>query len=56
MRLTYAPNINKTRYVIFLRRYLFPVIHEMICLDIQLDKIIFHQDNAPSYELFSVMD
>ena len=51
-------NINKTRYVRLLRGYLFPVIHqlEMISLGIQLENILFQQDNAPVHKAYSVID
>ena len=49
-------NINKNRYVRVLRRYLFPVIHQMISLGIQLEDILFQQDNAPVHKAYSVMD
>jgi len=49
-------NINKTRYVRLLRRYLFPVFNQMISLGIQLEDILFQQDNAPVYKAYSVMD
>ena len=49
-------NINKTRYVRLLRRYLFPVINQMISLGIQLEDILFQQDNASVHKAYSVMD
>ena len=36
-----AQNINKTRYVRLLRRYLFPVIHQIISFGMQLEDILF---------------
>ena len=49
-------NINKTRYVRLLRRYLFPVIHQMISFGMQLEDILFQQDNAPVHKDYSIMD
>ena len=48
--------INKTRYVRLLRRHLFPVIHQMISFGMQLENILFQQDNAPVHKAYSVMD
>ena len=49
-------NINKTRYIRLLRRYLFPVIDQMISFGMQLEDILFQQDNAPVYKAYNVMD
>jgi len=49
-------NINKTRYVRLLRRYLFPVNNPMIFLGIQVEDIHFEEDNAPVYKAYSVID
>ena len=49
-------NINKTRYVRLLRRYLFSVINYMVSLCIQLEDILFQQDNAPVHKAYSVMN
>jgi transposase len=49
-------NINKTRYVRLLRRHLFPVIHQMISFGMQLEDILFQQDNAPVHKAYSVME
>src|SRR5437899_13068990 len=49
-------NINKTRYVRLLRKYLFPVIHQMISLGIKLEDVLFQQDNASVHKAYSVMD
>ena len=48
-------NINKTRYVRLLRRHLFPVIHQMNSFGMQLEDILFQQDNAPVHKAYSVM-
>ena len=48
--------INKTRYVRLLRRYLFPVIHQMSSFGIQLEDVLFQQDNAPVHQEYSVMN
>ena len=47
-------NINKTRYIRLLRRYLFPVIDEMFSFGIQ--DILFQQDNAPVPKAYNVME
>ena len=49
-------NINKTRYVRLLRRHFFPVIHQMISFGMQLEDILFQQDNAPVHKAYSVID
>ena len=49
-------NINKTGYVRLLRRYLFPVIHQMISFGMQLEDVLFQQDNAPVHEAYNVID
>ena len=46
--------INKTRYVRLLRRYLFPVFHQMISCCI--DDFLFQQNNFPVHKAYSVMD
>jgi len=51
-----TPNINKTRYIRLLRRYLFPVIEQMISFGMQLEDILFQQDNAPVHKAYNVMD
>ena len=48
--------INITSYVRLLRRHLFPVIHQMISFGMQLEDILFQQDNAPVHKAYSVMD
>jgi len=47
-------NINKTRYIRLLRRYLFPVIDQMFSFGMQ--DILFQQDNAPVHKAYNVMD
>ena len=49
-------NINKTRYVRLLRRHLFPVIHQMISFGMQLEDILFQQDNTSVHKAYSIMD
>ena len=49
-------NINKTRDVRLLRSPLFPVIHQMNSFGMQLEDILFQQDNVPVYKAYSVMD
>ena len=44
------------RYVRLLRRHLFPVIHQMTFFGMQLEDILFLQDNAPVHKAYSVMD
>jgi len=48
--------INKTRYVMLLRKHLFPVIHQMISVGMELKDILFQQDNTPVHKAYSVMD
>jgi len=47
-------NINKTRYIRLLRRYLFPVIDQMFSFGTQ--DILFQQDNASVHKAYNVMD
>jgi len=47
-------NINKTRYIRLLRRYLFPVIDQMFSFGMQ--DILFQHDNAPVHKAYNVMD
>ena len=49
-------NVNENRYVILLRRHLFPVIHQMNSFGMQLEHILFQQDNAPLHKVCSVMN
>ena len=51
-----TPNINKTRYVRLLRKHFFPFIYQMISFGMQLEDILFHQDNAPVHKACSIMD
>ena len=46
--------INKTRYVRLLRRYLIPVIHQIISCGI--NDFLFQQGNSPAHKAYSVMD
>ena len=50
-------NINNltTRYIRLLRRYLFPVTDQMISFHMQLEDILFPQDNAPVHKAYNVM-
>jgi len=47
-------NINKTRYIRLLRRYLFPVINQKFSFGMQ--DIPFKQDNAPVHNAYNVID
>jgi len=47
-------NINKTRYIRLLRRYLFPVIDQMFSFGMQ--DILFQQGNASVHKAYNVMD
>ena len=49
-------NINKTKCVKLLKRYLFSVIHQMISFGMQLEDILFQQDNTPVHKSYSAMD
>ena len=47
-------NINKTRYIRLLRRYLFSVIDQMFSFGMQ--DILFQQDNGPVHKAYNIMD
>ena len=48
--------INKTRYIRLLRRYHFHVINQRISFGMQLEDILFRQDNAPVHKAYNIID
>jgi len=47
-------NINKTRYIRLVKRYLFPLIDQMLPFGMQ--DVLFQQDNAPVHKGYNVID